>query len=47
MIINYAFLFIFYLLSLEQILRTLEDIQGDHPDSGNPVSVSWSYQNRP
>ena len=47
MIINYTWLFIYNLLSFEQILQNLEDIQGNHPDIGNSASVAWSYKNRP
>ena len=45
--INYTLLFIFILLSFEKIMWTLEDIQGNHPDSGNSASVAWSYQKWP
>ena len=47
MIINYTLLFILNLQYFKNIMWTLEDIQGNHPDSGNSTSVPWNYQNLP
>ena len=43
MINIYTFLFVFNLRYFQQIMRTLEYIQGIHPDSVNSSSVAWSY----
>ena len=39
MVINYTLLFILNMRSFEQILQTLEDIQGNNPDSENSTIV--------
>ena len=41
-IIHYTLFFIFNLISFEKNLGTLEEIQGNNPDSGNSASVVGS-----
>ena len=46
MIINYTLLFVLNIRYFEQIMRALEDNEGNQPGSRNSASVTWNYLNQ-